>query len=469
MFKRRLGVTWSNRTRADRVASSVEHHVQGLPHVGEIVPSRWVSIRTAIEKIAQSKAHISQEEYLDLYGRHLTPDREKALHLSRYLHDLGVFLHFQDDLRLRRTVILQNRWATEGLPPILEDESIKSALGRFTLQDCRRLWQSSEYADMHLELLALMEKFELCYRLADIHPETWLVPQLLYPSPPQELLGWGAPSDLVLSYRYEFMPRGLVSRLMVRMHRFVATPELSWASGTLFEHQDTQLLVRAQDSGEGIMLRARGKESKALLTVVSSALDDLNDSFSGLHAKVGKWVPCICSRCKEATTPILFELQDLQRRKARKQPHIECSESYEKVVGPELLDGLRLEHPPVWAEQRVVKIFLASSAELAADRDEFDLHVRQLNDRWRSRGLYLEILRWDNFLDAMSMTRLQDEYNKEVSTADIFVSLFMTKTGRYTEEEFDIAYKAFKATGKPLILCTSRMFKCQQAPKASLT
>ncbi len=98
-----------------------------------------------------------------------------------------------------------------------------------------------------------------------------------------------------------------------------------------------------------------------------------------------------------------------------------------------------------------IRIFLASSAELRDDRDAFDLYFRQQNDQLRKRGFYLEIVRWENFLDAMSETRLQDEYNKAIRNCDVFVSLFFTKTGKYTEEEFDVAHRQFKSTGKPLI------------------
>ncbi|MFM8277421.1 MAG: hypothetical protein ACKN89_10640, partial [Cyanobium sp.] len=98
-----------------------------------------------------------------------------------------------------------------------------------------------------------------------------------------------------------------------------------------------------------------------------------------------------------------------------------------------------------------VQIFLASSSELKAERDAFDLYLRQQNDRLRLIGFYLEVIRWENFLDAMSETRLQDEYNNAVRSCDIFVSLFKTKTGKFTEEEFDVAHQAFKASGRPLI------------------
>lgn len=73
----------------------------------------------------------------------------------------------------------------------------------------------------------------------------------------------------------------------------------------------------------------------------------------------------------------------------------------------------------------------------------------------------MEILRWENFLDAMSETRLQDEYNRHIRACDIFVALFMTKTGKFTEEEFNVAHQAWKATKKPLIYT---FFKKAQVP-----
>jgi hypothetical protein len=59
-------------------------------------------------------------------------------------------------------------------------------------------------------------------------------------------------------------------------------------------------------------------------------------------------------------------------------------------------------------------------------RDAFDLYFRQRNDWLRKEGFQLDMVRWENFLDAMSATRLQDEYNKTVRECDIFVSLFST-------------------------------------------
>jgi hypothetical protein len=100
---------------------------------------------------------------------------------------------------------------------------------------------------------------------------------------------------------------------------------------------------------------------------------------------------------------------------------------------------------------KTIKIFIASSAELKADREDFRTFISNQNDRLSQQGIYLQVVQWENFIDAISNTRLQDEYNKAMRECDIALCLFFTKVGKYTAEEFDTAYQVFKETGKPKI------------------
>jgi hypothetical protein len=97
------------------------------------------------------------------------------------------------------------------------------------------------------------------------------------------------------------------------------------------------------------------------------------------------------------------------------------------------------------------KIFLASSSELKEDREQFEIFINRKNKDWKGKGVFLELILWEDFLDAMSRTRLQDEYNKAIQDCDIFVMLFWTKVGQYTGEEFEAAFGQFKVTNRPLI------------------
>ncbi len=282
---------------------------------------------------------------------------------------------------------------------------------------------------------------------------------------PAELSDWGKPEDLVLRYRYEFLPKGMISRLTVRLHRFVLNPQMAWISGGLFEREGTAALVEILPNGSEIEVRARGPEHKALLSVIAADLDALNESFQGLRDKVEKRIPCNCKACRVASSPEFFGQKRLLQRKEDRRFEMECPRSYEMVNVLELLDGIKLDKLPGWAKEeprakaetptvaapQTIRIFLASSSELEKDRDAFDLYFRQQNDQLRKQRIYLEIVRWEKFLDAMSETRLQDEYNKAVCNCDVFVSLFFTKAGKFTAEEFEVAFEEFKKNRKPLI------------------
>jgi internalin A len=448
-----------NPSAADRLRDAVEYFAAHLAHIGEELPASWIKVRADIEQMASQCPYVDVEEYFKTYGKYLQFDRTKSLYLSRYLHDLGVFLHFQDDPLLKRTVILQNEWATTAVFRVLDDEAVKGKFGRFDAEDCARLWEGTGYDDMHPELLALMQKFELCYLLPDKSPLTWLAPQLLPAEKPQDLAGWARPGDLILRYKYVFLPRGVISRLTVRQHRFVRNPEKAWVTGVLFEQGRTEVLVEVLPVGDEIELRARGPEDKALLSVISADLDALNDSFKGLKEKVDKRIPCICKTCRATDSPHFYGYRKLLERKELGKRTIECEHPpYEEVEVVQLLDGVKPERAPAWAKDASkveplakLRIFLGSSSELRQERDEFELYFRQQNDRLCEEGVYLEIVRWEHFFDAMSKTRIQDEYDRKVRECDVFVSLFFTEAGRFTVEEFDAAFGQFKDSGRPLI------------------
>lgn len=97
------------------------------------------------------------------------------------------------------------------------------------------------------------------------------------------------------------------------------------------------------------------------------------------------------------------------------------------------------------------KVFIASSSELKADRDQIEIFIGRKNIELTKRNRFIELVMWENFLDAMSADGLQSEYNKAIQQCDVFVMLFFTKVGKYTREEFETAFGTFKEGGKPLI------------------
>ncbi len=116
-----------------------------------------------------------------------------------------------------------------------------------------------------------------------------------------------------------------------------------------------------------------------------------------------------------------------------------------------------------------VKIFLASSDELRQDRLELGDFINKINTIYRRHGMYIELLKWENFDAAYSTMRKQEEYNLKVTSSDMFLCLFYTKAGQYTVEEFLCAYESYQKTGKPKMFSYFKALPAGVQEEPSLT
>ncbi len=98
-----------------------------------------------------------------------------------------------------------------------------------------------------------------------------------------------------------------------------------------------------------------------------------------------------------------------------------------------------------------ITLFLASSAELKTEREQFEIEIYRKCKAWFDRGIFLHLDIWEDLSARMAAGGSQNEYNKKVQAADLFILLVYSKVGMYTGEEFEKAFGQFKATQKPFI------------------
>jgi internalin A len=192
-----------------------------------------------------------------------------------------------------------------------------------------------------------------------------------------------------------------------------------------------------------------------------NAVRDITDSYKGVKTKIS--IPCSCKQCLNESEPFIYSYDNLIAKiEKNKEATVTCNISDEIFKIETLLFTIGLESPSkekinekekkeLELKMKTIKIFLASSAELKEERKEFREFISVENDRLHKKGIYLQIVQWEYFLDEISNSRLQDEYNNELKKCDIALCLFFTKVGKFTEEEFDTAYETFKANGSPKI------------------
>ena len=96
------------------------------------------------------------------------------------MHDLGVCLHFKEDMLLKQWVILKPTWGTDAVYWMLDNEQVIANYGCLNKDDLARIWHEVEYEDMQAQLLRLMINFELCYEIdGPGQGGEYIAPQLL--------------------------------------------------------------------------------------------------------------------------------------------------------------------------------------------------------------------------------------------------------------------------------------------------
>ncbi|RYE22211.1 MAG: GTPase, partial [Sphingobacteriaceae bacterium] len=211
----------------------IQHELERLPHIGSPLLKTWTQVRVALEN--DYRNHISLEEYFSICQKNGFLRKEDKLQLGRYLHDIGICLYFQDDPILKNIVILKPKWGTDAVYKILDDQTILDNKGSFDFNDLSKLWSEDEYSSMHDELLHLMIRFKLCYKLN--HSEKYIAPQMLSPERPNYT--WITSKQLVMRYEYEFMPKGIIAKFIVALNHLIKDQKLVWKSGVVLNRKNT--------------------------------------------------------------------------------------------------------------------------------------------------------------------------------------------------------------------------------------
>ena len=331
-LKEVLAVNLSTNRGLDKLKTEIEHYIKNLPHVGSPLPKTWVRVREMLE--SDHRNYISVEEYLDISKKNGFTQINDSLQLSEYLHDIGVFLHFQDDPLLSKIVILKPKWGTDAVYRVLDNKTVIKNLGRFTRSDLNTIWDVPEYENMRNELLQLMMKFKLCYEIPT-QKGIYVAPQLLTENQPE--YEWDDQKNLLLRYTYDFMPKGILLQFIVVMSDYI-WGQTVWKSGVVLESGGARAEVIEYYGKRQIHVRVSGSNKKALMTIVIHELDKIHKTYKQL--KYDKMIPCNCGKCKASETPHFYALERLQKRLADKRDRVECEISYEEVSILGLIDDV---------------------------------------------------------------------------------------------------------------------------------
>ncbi len=264
-----------------RIAAAINQDHR-LRHVRDPLPMVWLSIKDRLTGEAKRQSVLPREDFQALCRNSTPPvaDEDEQWALLGLLHDLGVVVAHgltRDAPAVRREVtLLDPNWLTGAIYRILEMAGSVHQVPPAVFQDSDLVgWlDPASYPNhRHRYILDMMldERIGLCFRLAAPRGG-YLVPEALCanrPALPEHA------DPLRFRYRYEYLPSGLLPRLIVQGHPHLADPHVIWRSGAVFDIQNCKVLVIADRDKKRIDIQVDGPlpRRRAALGAVQADLD----------------------------------------------------------------------------------------------------------------------------------------------------------------------------------------------------
>jgi hypothetical protein len=326
-----------------------------IDHLPLTIPAFWDNVRKELQSLRETYNHIDSDTFYQICRDNGIEDQQQQEDLSQLLHDLGIILHFREDINLADFIVLNPQWAVNAVYEIMKHEEVKKEnQGRFDQQLLRRIWTEKGYTTKEQQkLLNLMLKnnLEVCFRARENGREIYIAPQLLPDSLPEGLSWKETPETLRYVFHYPFMPKGLIGRLIVRLHEDIESKgrrKVVWERGMILKKDGCRAQVQFLDDKEQgrqiIKMEVQGPSSEDRKNV----LRDIRLELERIHRRsfpsltVNELVPCNCPECAKSIDPYEHKYQELKKARDKKGPTapIQCKSSFEMVPVQQLLDSV---------------------------------------------------------------------------------------------------------------------------------
>jgi len=251
--------------------------------IGTTWAQSWFNVKQYLENM--NEPFISYKEYRDICTREKIPEKNQQDTLVDFLNDLGIILHFKD-LNLKGVHVLEPKWVTEAVYKIINSEKVAESKGILKLELLDQILKQTEDEDYYYPpekyhyIIQLMSKFELCF---EIDKDTVLLPDLL--DVQQSKFNFHYPGSLRFHFQYDFLPRSVMPRFIVRMHNDIKD-RCRWRTGVLLEKDGFKAtaVVKADNEEKRIHIYVTGEQKRDYFSVVRHKLRSINESFEKLIA-----------------------------------------------------------------------------------------------------------------------------------------------------------------------------------------
>jgi hypothetical protein len=282
-------------------------------------------------------------------------------------------------------------------------------------------------------------KFEVAYKLKG-NNTLYIAPILLPEIAPE--YSFDKADSLQIHFEYTFKPKGIISRLIVRLHEYIAVnketgKQIVWKKGVLLKHNNSMARVIESEQRRKITIEVSGEnaiENRAFITVISNEIKQIHrDWFENRLTFVEK-VLCSCKECKESDSPYFFKLDSLERKIGKGIRRATCDTSDLEVDILLLVKGIYIIESTEEKEGLANKVLMMiDNLNISNIRGKDIINIQGVSDS------QIEIQK--QIIDDVSREMKESQNQLMEKFADEIVLRIETKVGSEKKEELEEAKK----------------------------
>jgi internalin A len=325
-------------------------------------PNSWLAIKKQFE--CMDDDYIESQRYQKICEQAGLDKPISQDVLLQFLHDLGLVINFRQ-LQNFDTQILNPLWLTNGVYRIINSEVVINNKGILHENKFDQVINDPRYKegntcdktytyprDKLSYIVRIMQQFELCYPLDH---ESYVIPQLLPVAEPDFYFN-GASIHFEMHFP-EFLPDSVFPRLMVKLHQYIDNG-LHWRTGMVLYRPlvfDAKARIRADKEDKKIIIDARGKKPRHLLSFIRATLKEIIKDFSKLDFKEMIAIP------NDQGQVILRDYDEVVGLEEMEEKDVAIVELRTRVAIKDILDGVEEASMRDKEAQTPIKAFISYS------------------------------------------------------------------------------------------------------------
>lgn len=263
---------------------------------------KWLKIKELLEKETADELYLNEKRFIEICTKFGVKDESTRNTLIKFLHDLGIVLHFKG-LAFRNFYVLDPFWVTIGAYKIINSKFVADNCGiihenqvEYILnqeKEKEEEYKSEKKKSFRYEgaepafIIDLMEKFELCHRNSQ---GLIFVTDQLRKDQPNVLKTFKTSDTLNFVFQYDFLPKTIIKRLIVQLFNDVAkngNEMLVWRNGLMLKKNTVEAAIYSDDDLKRIKIFVKGEKNRRrdYFSTIYNHINNINQEINNLKIK----------------------------------------------------------------------------------------------------------------------------------------------------------------------------------------